>query len=151
MTSVPQVDQTALKTGQLTTILLLVAAFVLGEAAWPLVLFVAVAQFLGALAVPFAPYRLLYLGLRRVGLKPNLQPDNPEPHRFSLLVGTLFNGAGALALALNAVALGWSLVWIVIALANLNFWGNFCVGCWVYYQLNRLGVPGFSVAPLRES
>jgi hypothetical protein len=44
------------------------------------------------------------------------------------------------------MVLGWSLVWVVIALANLNFWVNFCLGCWVYYQLNRLGVPGFGVS-----
>ena len=35
------------------------------------------------------------------------------------------------------------LVGIVVVLANLNFWLNFCLGCWMYYRLNRLGVPGF--------
>ncbi|MCC6805526.1 MAG: DUF4395 family protein, partial [Anaerolineae bacterium] len=49
-----------------------------------------------------------------------------------------------------AAALAWVLVWIVIALANLNFWVNFCAGCWVYYQLNRLGIPGFVHAPITE-
>jgi len=53
-------------------------------------------------------------------------------------------------LLIGATAPAWALVWIVIALANLNFWINFCAGCWMYYQLNRLGVPGFVHAPVTE-
>jgi hypothetical protein len=41
-------------------------------------------------------------------------------------------------------------VWILIALANLNFWVNLCVGCMMYYQLNKLGVPGFTRRPVTE-
>jgi hypothetical protein len=74
--------------------------------------------------------------------------DNPEPHRFAMLVGAIFNGLGTLLILTGAAAAGWVLVWIVIALANLNFWLNFCAGCWMYYQANRLGIPGFTHAPL---
>ncbi len=150
MNDVPKLDQTALKTGQALTIILLLLAFLLDSPA--LVALVALAQFLGALALPVAPYRLFYLGVvRRFNLAPaNPQPDHPEPHRFALLVGALFNGAGALAIVGGLAALGWALVWIVIALANLNFWLNFCLGCWMYYRLNRIGVPGFTKAPFHE-
>mgnify|MGYP005837875505 CR=1 FL=1 len=149
-TDVQKLDQTALKTGQALTIVLLLLAFLL-DAPW-LVAFVALAQFLGALALPVAPYRLFYLGVvRRFNLAPpNPQPDHPEPHRFALLVGALFNGVGALAILGGLPVLGWALVWIVIALANLNFWFNFCLGCWMYYRLNRFGVPGFTKAPLHD-
>jgi hypothetical protein len=149
-TTVTKLDQTALKTGQALTIVLLLLAFVLDAPA--LVAFVALAQLLGALALPVAPYRLFYLGVvRRFNLaRPNPQPDHAEPHRFALLVGALFNGAGALALLAGLPLAGWALVWIVIALANLNFWLNFCLGCWVYYRLNRIGVPGFTKAPLYD-
>lgn len=140
-------DQTALKTGQALTIALLLLAFALDAPA--LVAFVALAQLLGALALPAAPYRLFYRNVvRRFNLaRPNPQPDHAEPHRFALLVGALFNGAGALALLAGLPVLGWALVWIVIALANLNFWLNFCLGCWLYYRLSRIGVPGFTKAP----
>jgi len=142
-----QVDQAALRTGQMTTITLLLAAFVIGDSAWWLVALVALAQFLGAIKAPLAPYKLLYRSLRDTGLlKPNLQPDNPEPHRFALAVGTVFNITGALLIASGSSLAGWSLVWVVIALANLNYWLRFCLGCWMYYQLNRLGVPGFSAS-----
>jgi len=143
------VDQTGLKTGQALTIILLLFGFVVNF--WPLVAFVAVAQLLGALGVPFAPYRLFYLNiLKPSGLvNPRPEQDNPEPHRFAMLVGALFNGVATLALLAGAAPIAWSLVWIVIALANLNFWVGFCLGCWMYYQLNKLGIPGFSQSSVR--
>ena len=145
-----KVDHTGLKTGQAATILLLILAFILNSTL--LVAFVALAQLLGALDVPYAPYRLLYQKVvKPSGLaKPNVIQDNPEPHRFAMLVGAIFNGAATLALLTGAAALAWVLVAIVVVLANLNFWLNFCAGCWMYYQFNRFGVPGFTQAPIQE-
>ena len=146
--TVRKVDQTGLKVGQGATIILLLAAFILNS--WLLVAVVAVSQLLGALNVPYAPFRLLYKSvLLPAGvLKPRPEPDNPEPHRFAMLVGAIFNGAAVLFLLAGLPAAGWVLVWIVIILANLNFWLNICVGCLMYYQLNRFGVPGFTAAKL---
>lgn len=143
-----KVDHSGLKTGQAVTIILLILAFVLDSPL--LVALVALAQLLGGLDAPFAPYRLLYQNLVKPSglVKPDVISDNPEPHRFAMLVGALFNSAATLALLAGAPALGWVLVGIVVVLANLNFWVNFCAGCWVYYQLNRLGVPGFNRAPI---
>lgn len=148
--TLPKIDQNGLKTGQALTIILLILGFVLNS--WLLVAFVAVAQLLGGLAVSFAPYRLFYQQvIKRFGIvKPRIEHDNPEPHRFAMLVGTVFNGAATLAILAGASFIGWLLVWIVIVLANLNFWLNFCLGCWMYYQLNRLGIVGFSIAPIQE-
>ena len=144
------VDQSGIKSGMATTIVLLVLAFVLDS--WVLVTFVALAQLLGALAVPFAPYRRFYLNLVKPSglVKPQVIPDNPEPHRFAMLVGGVFDGAAVLALLAGIPLFAWILVGIVVALANLNLWVDFCMGCWVYYQLNRLGVPGFAHAPITE-
>jgi hypothetical protein len=145
-----KVDHTGLKVGQAATILLLILAFILNSPL--LVAFVALAQLLGALDVAYAPYRLLYQQVvKPTGLfQPQVIADNPEPHRFAMLVGALFNGAAVLALLLNVPILGWGLVAIVVVLANLNFWLNFCAGCWMYYQFNRLGVPGFTRAPITQ-
>jgi hypothetical protein len=145
-----KVDQTGLKTGQSLTIILLLLAFILNF--WPLVAFVTLAQFLGGLDSPVGPYRLFYQHVLKPSgfVKPNIHTDNPEPHRFAMLVGAIFNGVGTLALLVGAAALGWVLVWVVIALANLNFWLNFCAGCWMYYQFNRLGVPGFVRSPIHD-
>jgi hypothetical protein len=141
-----KVDQNGLKTGQATTIILLILAFILNAPI--IVAFVALAQLLSALDLPFAPYRLLYQNVVKPSglVKPNVITDNPEPHRFALLVGALFNGTATIALLAGAPVLGWVLVGIVVVLANLNFWLNFCAGCWMYYQFNRLGVPGFTAS-----
>jgi len=145
-----KVDHSGLKTGQALTIILLLLGFVLDS--WILVTFVAIAQLMGSLGLSVAPYRLIYQNIvKSVGIvKPHIIDDNPEPHRFAMLVGALFNGTATFALLMGVPALAWGLVWIVIALANLNFWLNFCLGCWMYYQLNRLGVPGFTQAPIQE-
>lgn len=144
-----RVDQNGLKVGQAITIIVLLLAFVLGSPL--LVALVAIAQLLGGLGLPYAPYRLIYERLVLPGgrVQRKVINDNPEPHRFAMLVGAVFNGLGALLIVAGAAAAaGWVLVWIVIALANLNFWLNFCAGCWMYYQANRLGIPGFTHAPL---
>ncbi len=146
-----KVDHSGLKTGQAATIILLIVAFVLNSVV--LVAFVGIAQLLGAMDVSFAPYRLLYQRvLKPAGLvKPHVISDNPEPHRFAMLVGAIFNGVATAALLANAPALGWVLVAIVVVLANLNFWLNFCAGCWMYYQFNRLGLPGFTQSPVSSN
>lgn len=145
-----KVDQNGLKTGQALTIILLIAAFILDMPL--LVVFVAIAQLLGGLGATFAPYRLIYAHIiKPTGIvKPRVIADNPEPHRFAMLVGTLFNGLGSIALFAGISLVGWGLVWIVIVLANVNFWLNFCLGCWMYYRLNRLGIPGFTQQAMSE-
>ncbi|MCA9974174.1 MAG: DUF4395 family protein, partial [Anaerolineales bacterium] len=44
--------------------------------------------------------------------------------------------------------IGWTLAWVVVGLAALNLFLGFCAGCFVYYQLTRLGVPGFTRRPI---
>lgn len=146
--SLRKVDHTGLKVGMALTIILLLAGFILNN--WALAAFVAFAQLTGALALPFAPYRLIYQNIVKPSgiVKPNVITDNPEPHRFALLVGAIFNAVGTVLIISGAGTVGWVLVWIVIALANLNFWLNFCAGCWMYYLFNRVGIPGFNIAPI---
>ncbi len=149
--SLRKVDHNGLRTGQALTIILLLAAFILDS---PLLVgIVGIAQLLGGLGVSFAPYRLIYQNIVKPSgiVKPHVIEDNPEPHQFAMLVGAIFNGVAVIALFAGAPSIAWILVWVVIALANLNFWLNFCLGCWMYYQFNRFGVPGFTHAPIQES
>jgi len=149
-TALRKVDHSGLKTGQAITIVLLLLGFVLNSVA--LVAIVAVAQFLAAIDSPYAPYRLIYQWIVKPSglVKPHVINDNPEPHRFAMGVGAIFNGVATVLLLGGAATPAWALVWIVIALANLNFWINLCVGCLMYYQFNKLGVPGFTQAPIAE-
>ncbi len=95
----------------------------------------------------------LYRGvLVRFGwVKPKPIFDHPEPHRFAQTMGGIFLLAASLALLGGLGVLGWGLAWLVIFLAALNLFAGFCAGCFVYYQLNRIGVPGFRYGrPLRS-
>jgi hypothetical protein len=141
-----KVDHAALKANQLFIISFNILAFILNLPI--LAAFVALVMGLGsALKVPgFLPiYK--YVLKPRGWMKPDILNDNPEPHRFAQFLGFLFMTAGSISLFLGASVLGWSLVWLVVALAALNAFGGFCVGCAVYYWLTRFHLPGFSKQP----
>jgi hypothetical protein len=85
-----------------------------------------------------------------VGLvRSNNVPDNPEPHLFAQGFGGLVLILAVLSLIIGLSVIGWALVWVVIGLAALNLFLGFCAGCFIYYQLNRLHVPGFDHSPIK--
>ena len=141
-----KVDHSILKTNQLFIIALSILAFILNQPI--LAAFVALVMGIGS-ALKTPGFGIIYKSILkpRGWMKPDVLDDNPEPHRFSQIVGFVFLTAGSTALFLSSAVLGWTLVWIVIALASLNAFGGFCVGCMVYYWLARLNVPGFGKQP----
>ncbi len=70
-------------------------------------------------------------------LKPDVKPDDPAPHLFAQGLGALMLIASVVALWAGAAALGWLLAGVVVALAAVNLFLNFCLGCFLYYQLAR--------------
>ena len=148
--TVRRVDHSALRTNQAFIIGLSLAAFIADS--WPVVAFVALVMLVGTLFPQAGLFKLIYAKvLRRLGwVKPDVIDDNPEPHLFAQGLGGVFLVAGAISLLADLRVLGWGLVWVVIVLAALNLFLGFCAGCFVYYQLNRLGVPGFSVSPVKQ-
>ncbi len=145
-----KVDQSALKVNQAFIIALLALAFVL-DSVW-LVVFVAAVMLVGT-AVPSVSLfkRINQHALRPAGLvKSDVIIDNPEPHRFAQGFGGVVLLAAIAALLVGAATAGWLLVGVVIFLAALNLFLGFCAGCFVYYQLNKFGVPGFGRAPIEQ-
>jgi hypothetical protein len=55
-------------------------------------------------------------------------------------VGGIFLVAASIAAVLGHLTAAWTLGWVVIALAFLNFAFDVCVGCIVYAQLVRVGL-----------
>lgn len=141
-----QVDHSALKTNQAFIIGLLVVAFVLN---WSLLVALVGAVMLIGSLMKRPGFLPAYRALQRLGvLNPDIIRDHPEPHRFAQTLGGIFLAGGFAGLATGAATtLGWILAWLVVALAALNLFGGFCVGCALYYWLSRLGIPGFNRQP----
>lgn len=144
-----KVDLSALRVNQAFIIGLSILAFILNNV-W-LVAFVGVVMLLGTAVPALSLFKRIYRhGLRPAGLvKPDIVVDNPEPHRFAQGFGGVVVALAVAALLAGLPILGWALVWLVITLAALNLFLGFCAGCFVYYQLNKLGLPGFHVSPIR--
>ncbi|MBZ0306028.1 MAG: DUF4395 domain-containing protein [Anaerolineae bacterium] len=143
-----KVDHNALRTHQAFMIILLVLAFVLDLPA--LVVFMATVMVIGAAYPPARLFVWVYQQILKPAgwIKPDVQIDNPEPHRFAMVVGGVFLVVSSIALLTGATVVGWILTGVVVVLAALNLFAGFCAGCFMYYQLNKLGVPGFTHAPV---
>ena len=143
-----KVDQTALRVNQGFIIGSLLVAFVTNSV-W-LVGLVGLLMVVGTIWPQAALFKWLYkVFLLPAGLlKSDVIDDNPEPHRFAQGFGGVVVALALLTLLLGYAVLGWALTWLVIVLAGLNLFLGFCAGCFVYYQLARLGVPGFDRQPL---
>lgn len=142
MTSTTRVDHSAIKTGQSLAIATLTGAFVLNR--WEPVAFLAGVFLFTSVFFEWGPFALVYrLLLKPFGLvKPDLRTDNPQPHRFGQAVGAVSAALAAAALYFNYTTLGWVLVWVLIVLTGVSFMG-WCIGCFIYYQFNRIGFGGF--------
>ncbi len=135
-----KVDHSLLKANQAAIITLLVLAF-LANWTW-LVAFVAAVMLVGSI---WPQAGLFKIGAKRLlqpagWLKADVRDDLPQPHLFAQAVGGVFLLAATIALLAGAVALGWVLVAVVVALAAINLFLGFCAGCFMYFQLGKLGI-----------
>lgn len=135
-----KVDQTALRFNQASIILLLVAAFLL-DAPW-LVAFVAAVMLVGAIWPQAGLFKQIYThGIKPAGLlKAHVIDDDPRPHLFAQGLGGIFLALSTATLWLGLPLVGWTLAALVIALAAINLFLGFCLGCFIYYQLRRAGI-----------
>jgi len=146
METLKKIDHSALRTNQIIIIGFNILAFVLdvpGLAALVTLVMLA-GTILGKPGFGF-----VYQGLlkKMKWVKPEILLDNPEPHRFAQGFGGVVMLVGTLALYTGVPILGWVLVWLVAALAALNAFAGFCAGCFVYYWLGRIHIPGFHKSP----
>jgi hypothetical protein len=138
-------DYSALKFNQISIITLTLLGFILNQPLLPL--FVAAVLIAGSFNPNFALFKMTYTHIiKPIKLfKPNPVEDIPAPHEFAQLLGGVVLGLGSLILYSGLILLGWIFAWIVIVLAAANLFLGFCAGCFVYYQLRKLGVPGFRI------
>lgn len=134
-----QVDQREIKWNQSSIIALLLVAFVLDSLL--LVALVAVVMAVGTVWPRAGLFKRLYAEVRSRGwIRPRVEEDDPQPHRFAQGVGAGVLLASLATSGAGAATAGWALVWLVIVLAAVNVFLNFCAGCFLYYQLQRVGL-----------
>jgi Domain of unknown function (DUF4395) len=144
MANVP-FDRSALKVGQVMLMggLLIAWTVALARPAAAVALPLFALMLLGSAASPATSLpRALYVGVlkpRRL-VRPRVRNEDPAPHRFAQLVGGVFLVAASITAAVGQLTVAWTLGWVVIALAFLNFAFDICVGCIVYAQLVRVGL-----------
>lgn len=77
-------------------------------------------------------------------LRPRTIADEPQPHRFAQGFSGSVTWVGAPPVVMGAALVGWGLVLAVAALAMLDISAGFCLGCFTYHQMRRVGILGRS-------
>lgn len=136
------VDHNAIRSAQLLTIMMLLIGVILQR--WEPIAALAAVFLITALSFHAGPFILVYRWLLRpLGLvRPDLRADHLQPHRFGQAVGAVSATAAATLLYFGYAAAGWALVSVLILLTAVSF-GGWCIGCFIYFQLYRLGLRGF--------
>jgi hypothetical protein len=138
------VDHSALKVNQTGIVVTVLVAFVGSALFRPLLVLIpllAIALLLGTFAPQAAPFKQLYFKVLkpRGVVKSRPVQDRPEPHNFAQGLGGVFL-AVASVLLLPVPVLGLALALLVAVLAFVNVAFGYCVGCQVFYQLERRGL-----------
>jgi len=136
------VDHAEIKLGQLLTIGLSGVALAIQHIG-PLILLGALFLLSGTVR-SLSPFTLLYrwvvspLHL----MQSDYRLDNIQPHKFGQLIGALTVVFALILIEYGYPTAGWLVVGVLILLTAISYAG-WCVGCFIYYQLNRLGLGGF--------
>jgi len=138
------VDHSALKVNQTGIIATVLVAFIGSAVFRPLLVLIpllAIALLLGTFAPQLALFKQLYFKVLkpRGVVKPRPVQDRPEPHNFAQGLGGVFLAVASIFLIpLPVVGLALSLLVAVLAFVNLAF--GYCVGCQIFFQLERRGL-----------
>ena len=139
-----KVDISALKFNQGAIVIFTAVAFVF-NIKW-LIAFVAVVLITGTIFPRAGLFKLIYSHItKQLNLiEPRIVEEDNTPHVFAQGMGGIFLTIAFLLLEFtNQQFIGWTLSLIVLVLAFVNLALNFCVGCFLYFQLNKLGIfPG---------
>ena len=132
-------DRSSLKFNQGAIVVLVSIAFIF-NLHW-LVALVSLVMLVGTMLPNAGLFKLIYLHIfKPLGLiKPDVVKEDNTPHLFAQGMGGVVLAASFLFLNFTQQQLaGWILSIIVIALAFINLSTNFCAGCFIYFQLNKL-------------
>jgi hypothetical protein len=136
-----KIDRSALRFNQGAIVILVSVAF-LFNLSW-LVALVSLVMLVGTAFPKVGLFKLTYLYVAKpLGMiKSQIINESNTPHLFAQGLGGVVLAAAFLLLNFtDQNFLGWLLSIIVVALAFINLTVNFCVGCYIYYQLTKIGI-----------
>jgi hypothetical protein len=138
------VDHSALKVNQTGIVATVLVAF-FGSFLSPLFLtlipLLGIVLLLGTFVPRLALFKQVYFQILKPRgiVKPRPVQDRPEPHNFAQGLGGVFLGiASILLVSVPIVGLALALLVAVLAFVNLAF--GYCLGCQIFYQLERRGL-----------
>lgn len=139
--SIP-VDHAEIKLGQLFTMLMCIVAFMFKEPAYLIAL--GGIFLVTGLYRPVSPFVLAYRHIAKpLGLmRSDYRLDNIQPHAFGQIIGAITVALAIALLYFGFATAAWIIVWVLFALTLISYLG-WCIGCFLYYQLYRLGLQGF--------
>ena len=138
------VDHSALKVNQTGIVATVLVAFALSAVFTPALVLIpvlAIVLLLGTFAPRLALFKQVYFKvLKPRGIvKPRPVQDRPEPHNFAQGLGGVFLAvASILLIPLPIAGLALALLVAVLAFVNLAF--GYCLGCQIFFQLERRGL-----------
>lgn len=137
-----QVDHAEIKMGQVLTVAISATALILQDIT-PLIILGVIFLLSGTVRF-LSPFSMLYRWVISPSgiIKSDYRLDNIQPHKFGQLVGAATVVMALAFLHFGYFMVGWGIVVVLIVLTIISYAG-WCVGCFIYYQLNRLGLGGF--------
>jgi len=141
----PQVvDHSALKVNQAGIILTVLVTFVgsyFSLTFLALIPLLGIVLLLGTFVPQLALFKQFYFKvLKPAGVvKPHPVQDRPEPHNFAQGLGGVFLGIASALLFVTPIA-SIALALLVAALAFVNLAFGYCLGCQIFFQLEKRGL-----------
>lgn len=139
-----KIDINALKFNQISISTGLLIGFVFNLGYVPIL--IAFIMLLGSLVPELSLFKQIYKNIL-IPFKlasPNIVEGTSKPHTFAQAFGGAVLVISSIFLFYGEAVTGWAITWMVIILALANIVFGFCAGCFIYFQLGKLGVPGFS-------
>lgn len=137
--TIEKLDKTSLKFNQGCIVVFTGSAFLLNT--YWLVAFVGVVLLLDTIIPGTGLFKLTYKNIIKPLkiLKPQISEESRVPHQFAQGLGGSFLILSFILLQyLGFSIIGWAVSFIVIAFAFVNLTLDFCAGCFIYFQIQKI-------------
>jgi hypothetical protein len=147
-----RVDRNTLRTNQGGIVLFCVLGFILGDEVGRWFVFgtglvLTAGTFSASLALFMQFHRRVLLPTGILGA--DVHVEDPMPHQFAQAMGAVMLLLATAAFFAGAITAAWVLTWLVATFAFINVALSFCAGCFIYYQLDKIGLLPASIASSR--